>query len=446
MNRRAYVNRDKDLEKTPVRRVNPKRRDLAKPSGTRKKDPRDPDTDDTSKDKDLETEHLRRAHGSQVEGFFIVEPNNEPQSVRSNVMKKTRQAAMINNVAEFQPGDRVIQVYPVARPLVGVVTGANRVEGKVYVSWNGKVIQHDPEEIQLASCTPFFIVSRGKVSSEERGRFKRYVSALRTTMSEYGGPLNTEGFAEALTQHRFSAQEARELAEHYSRRFVANLNRSHLEAPLPVEGEPVVVLSDGGRGRGVVGLCVGRDPLGYVVVDLHTDWTSRRDGSRLVHVPAVTVVPVSSPMRENLDRSEQEKKPEPQKRVLNERVLINTAKLGFEGEPKRLEYECSNGKAWVELVLSQETINKNLIVIVAAFGELEEAMFPLFEQWVELNVQGNKTDLNNSLQRARSLIENANAAALQFVRERLDSNYVVDNAREFIDENKGARRMTEEAL
>ena len=46
--RKAYINRDKDMQKTPERLVNPKRRDLRKPQGMRKKDRKDPDTKEPS--------------------------------------------------------------------------------------------------------------------------------------------------------------------------------------------------------------------------------------------------------------------------------------------------------------------------------------------------------------------------------------------------------------
>jgi len=104
-------------------------------------------------------------------------------------MTKKLKASFTNNPLEYRAGDKVIQIYPVARPMIGLVVGSNKVEGKVYVNWNGRTMQVDPEEIQLAIGTPFFPISRTASKSEER-KLEKVVTAL----AEAGSPYNAQQF------------------------------------------------------------------------------------------------------------------------------------------------------------------------------------------------------------------------------------------------------------
>jgi hypothetical protein len=354
-------------------------------------------------------------------------------------MKSTKLASFSNNVAEFAPGNMVIQVYPVARPIIGIVTGSNRVEGKVYVSWSGRVAQHDPEELQLASCTPFFsFPSGGKIASEELSLFRRYVSALRTASQDENA--TSETFREALVKEKFANDEADELTKCYIETLKAHRASLGLDPVLPKRGDSVVILSNGGKGPGIVGLLVAMQD-GEAVVDVHTSWTSRRDGSNLVKIPLAAVVPISTSWDRPVRGVTAEAQSQPA--VLNLPEAFSTATRLYVDSLVRAgssyKYACPCGEAWVEVTATKEADRVNPLVKVAAFGQYANVSQAqkLLEQQTEINVRGNEEDLRNSLEKVKSLVDTAKSAAMQFVREKLTPDFVEHDQRRFLKENAG---------
>ena len=234
-------------------------------------------------------------------------------------MSNKKTASFTGNVIEFRPGDKVIQVYPVARPLIGLVVGSNKVEGKVYVNWNGRTIQTDPEEIQLAAGIPFFPVARSASTKSEQNKLAYIVEALSKT----GDPIKTANFhakfEKALIASGIAPDEADDISHSYEDGFKKRLACNYLDPMLPVAGEPVIVLNDGGAKPGCTGILIDIEN-NDAIVDLASGWSPVANGSNLMRVPLMSVVAVNSPMREmmasscpGLPSSESQNKPEEKK-------------------------------------------------------------------------------------------------------------------------------------
>ena len=347
-------------------------------------------------------------------------------------MTKKIEASFTNNVLEYSAGDKVIQIYPVARPMIGVVVGSNKVEGKVYVNWNGRTMQVDPEEIQLAIGTPFFPVSRTASKSEER-KLEKIVTAL----SKAGNPQQTKGnmpsrfhveFERNLIEAGIAKDEADDIVHQYEDGFNKRVTIACLDPVAPVCGEPVVILSDKGSKPGKVGILVGSEGAD-AIVDLNTGWSPTSNGSQLFRIPMVAVVPINEALRERLNKSvccasvNINKSRKASKKVANQAFSL------FVSSVKNVDVVNIKGfKAWVETTCVSDA--EELRIVVSAVIEREDEcdpllkIFPIFSQKLAgFDIQ-NDTDYNNAVQRVVPLIENCKSSILQYFQANIIPHYV----------------------
>jgi len=411
VNRQAYINRDKDLVKGRRRRTrNPGRPDVRKPRGMKTRDRQDPDTQEVAHD--VDTASVGGGTGSIG-------------SVQENGMERARSASLTGKVEEFSVGQQVFPVYPVARPIIGVVVGANKVEGKVYVSYNGRVVQHDPEEIQLAAGSPFFMVAGGRTASTEGDKLVRcFLAAVEKTSLSGSAETDAGRLAVALQDQGLTANEALELAEAR----VAGMNQARQAATTPLTpGEPVVLMRDGGRMPGYVGVFVGTRG-DEALVDVHTDWTSRRDGSRVVRVPADAVVPIDTPLRRRLASQDKPQVSERAKRIAAQVI-------GSGHNERRWQFKNPNGEAWVETTVTHG--DGRTAYDIVAYGRQRGVAQTLYHDGgqAETPVADDRRSAENVVEK---LVDNATNAAQKFVRERLLQDCADGAQRKFMKERANA--------
>ena len=409
----AAINRDKDLVKKKnvnrVKRRRPVRKDVKKSPGMKTRDKRDPDFVDVVKDKDLKLSEDRRK------------------------MMNVKTASLTNTVGEFSPGQMVIQIYPVARPLVGVVTGSSRVEGKVYVSWNGRVTQHDPEEIQLASVTPLFSVAKGIYASKNGEFVERYASALGQFMKEQGA--SQEMLATCFKDHGFDAETADKLAASYvdacSKK--ASLNCALNVPEVATCGEVVVILNDGGRRPGTVGVMVGREGV-MATVDVNTSWsTSRRDGSKLIQVPLVSVVPIES----HLNRRNEEVHVHQHECPCSDLCKKLACEMFFTATKNITVFKNPSVEASVGvLAQSSATDNDKVDVMISGVVKTFNGEDVVCSNKVAVALNGNKADFGSSMEVINSEIDTCRNKVLKYVRENVYPAHVVADHKRFLEENK----------
>jgi hypothetical protein len=347
-------------------------------------------------------------------------------------MSKQKTASYTGNVIEFRPGDKVIQVYPVARPLIGLVVGSNKVEGKVYVNWNGRTMQVDPEEIQIASGTPFFPTSRSASTKSDQNKLTYIVEALANS----GDPIKTANFhskfEKSLVASGIAPDEADDIAHAYEDGFKKRLACNCLDPMLPVAGETVIVLNDGGTKPGLTGILIDIENKD-AIVDLSSGWSPVASGSNLMRVPLMSVVAVNSPMREmmashcpGLSSSESQNKPEEKK------VASRGFNLFLNGVKVVDVFDNSDFKAWVQTAATPN--NEVIVSAVVEIGGEEDpliAMYPIFQQKLSgFNNINNKTDYQNAIQRVSSLIENCRSSILQYFRNNIIPEYVENQFKE----------------
>jgi hypothetical protein len=344
--------------------------------------------------------------------------------------------SLTNNVLEFRPGDKVIQIYPVARPFVGVVTGTNKVEGKVYVAWNGRVMQVDPEELQLACGSNFYGISRTASKDDEKK-----VAKIANALSKSGNPLDEKflvAFEENLVEEGIAVEDAQDISlgyqDAYQKRACVNL----IDPVPPMCGEPVVVMNEGGAKPGYVGVLVGSEGCD-AVIDLSSDWSPVSNGCRLVKVPFNTVCPISNPAREAAERKHPGSHFANRKASLNEQVRI--AQRAFDlfmcGVKNVDVFKNDDFRAWVQ---TTNTPEGNVVVsaVVERDGckDLLTERFPIFEQKLGcFNIQ-NKTDYRNAVERIKPLIDNCSSAIRQYFRDNVIPGYVSEQVQNSVNEDK----------
>lgn len=338
-------------------------------------------------------------------------------------MGQSKKASLTNNVFEFKPGDQVIAIYPVPRPFIGVVTGASKIEGKVYVSWNGRVTQHDPEEIQLAAQTPFHIIS-SKTEEQRQKRVLAFAQAVRKVADQRVSVANeqyADRLAHALEEdgvwNSTLEETASEFAEGYVKSLVASMSRTHFDPPVPTPGEVVVVLNQGGRGPGITGIlvaCEGHE----AIVDVNTSWTSKADGSHVLKVPMVALVPVDSYVNRSMNRSAKieekivERTREARSNLLGHELFLNMVKK------KRFEvFNQPNCKAWVTINVTDFQSDGCKHLIVCAYGCCDNKHYKLFEEDFVVPNPCHPEDVDNQMYKAERLLDNARSTALRFVRD-----------------------------
>jgi hypothetical protein len=386
----------------------PSRRDLKN-----RKTLKDKDFSDTKNDKDLKL---------SSESSLITSPVTDRDHNRSPLMGQTKKASLTNNVFEFKPGDQVIAIYPVPRPFIGVVTGASKIEGKVYVSWNGRVTQHDPEEIQLAAQTPFHIIS-SKNTEQRQKRVLAFAQAVRNVADEKVAIIDEEysaRLASALEAEGYDAtleETATEFAESYTKSLIASMSRTHFDPPVPTPGEVVVVLNKGGRSAGVTGIlvaCEGHEAL----VDVNTSWTSKADGSHMLKVPMVALVPVDSYVNRSINRGASiedettERTKEARSCLLGHELFLNMVKK------KRFDVFKQPGcETWVEVNLTDFQQDGCKHLVVSSYGCCGDKHYKLFEEDFTVPNPCHPEDVDNQMYKAQKLMDNARATALRFVRD-----------------------------
>jgi len=351
-----------------------------------------------------------------------------------------KKASYTNNPIEFKPGDKVFQIFPVARPLIGVVTGSNKVEGKVYVNWNGRTMQVDPEEIQLAAGMPFFPVSR-KASKTESKQLHKIATALSKSKSPATNPKFHSDFETQLTKQGINQEEADDIAHAYEDAFQKRMACDvFLDPVLPMSGEPVVILNTDGSRPGHVGILVGTEN-GQAIVDLAAGWSPTSNGSRLTQVPMMAVIPINSPMREITARNNPGMEPNEAKVKADPKRVACRAMDLFLNCVKTVDvFNNENFKAWVQ---TNSTPNGDIIVSsVVEEGGVQDPLlqrFPIFEQKLcGFNNIQNQTDYENAAQRVAALIDNCRSAILQHFRNNVVPNYVEMQCRESVQRDRKA--------
>jgi len=346
-------------------------------------------------------------------------------------MAKKIQASFTNNPIEYRPGDRVIQIYPVARPMIGVVVGANKVEGKVYVAWNGRTMQVDPEEIQLATGTPFFPSMRtGSTKSEER-QLNRVITALAKTGSPNKTPQFHSKFERNLINAGISPEEADSISHEYEDGFEKRFLSCCLDPVQPTRGEPVVVIDACGSKPGKVGILVGAEG-GDCIVDLDTGWSPKSNGCQLLRVPSVAVVPIEGALRERLNSNcccasvKEIGKKEHSPKVANQAFCL------FISSVKNVDvFELKDFKAWVETTSIHDTGEVIVSAVVERGGVCDPLLklYPIFNQRLAgFNIR-NETDYKNAVQRIVPLIDNCKSSILQYFRENIIPGYVEEEVK-----------------
>jgi hypothetical protein len=339
-------------------------------------------------------------------------------------MTKKIKASFTNNPLEYAPGDKVIQIYPVARPLVGVVVGANKVEGKVYVNWNGRTQQVDPEEIQLAMGSTFFPIGRTASKSDER-KFKKILAALSNSGKPNESLKFHIDFEKNLIAEGISPEEAEDISHAYQDTYAKRFGCYCLDPVPPVCGEPVVVLNECGSKPGAIGILVATEGTD-AVVDLSTSWSPTSNGSQLFRAPMISVVPVQGSLRERLNNSNYCASVSSNKdREVSNRTACQAFDL-FMSSVKNVDvYDIKDLKAWVQT--SCDPCGDVIVsAVVEKGGECDPLMqrFPIFSQKLSgFNVR-NATDYKNAVQRIVPLIENCKSSILQYCRENIIPNYV----------------------
>jgi len=393
----AYVNRDKDIAKVKSRRTKGNARpDLKKQTGMKKRDKLDDDKCEVTRDKDLKVADTQR----------------------SQIMDRERTASLTGEVAEFGVGQQVFPVYPVARPIIGVVVGANKVEGKVYVSYNGRVVQHDPEEIQLAAGSPYFMMAGGKVASTEGGR----VAQLFADASKLAGPCEaTETYkarlAVALREKGLDTDESMELA---SIRVAALSEIRTRKANTAAPGSPIVVMNDQGRKPGIVGIFVGMRG-NKALVSCHTDWTSTRSGAAVREFSPCDIVAIDTPMNRQM---------KPQVMIASEKAKRIAAQVVAENKAaKRFCFKNERGEAVVE------TIAEDGSILILATGKLKGVKQCLYKEEIKASSISVQAEVE-------AFEQNAINAAQKFVREKLLPDVAEQNQIEFIKKNQNIPEMT----
>jgi len=341
--------------------------------------------------------------------------------------------SLTNNVLEFCPGDKVIQVFPAARPLIGVVVGANKVEGKVYVSWNGRVMQVDPEDIQLACGSSFYGISR-RASKEEN----KSVLKIATALSKSGNPIDSDkfqpAFEKSLIAEGVNPEEAQDIVSEYQDAYQKRACMNMIDPVPPMSGETVIILNEGGSKPGYIGVLVGSEGC-EAVVDMSSDWSPVSNGCRLVRVPLNAILPVSNPMREaaegqnpgsslfNRTASEND-----QKRIANRAFNL------FLGGVKNVDvFQNEDFRAWVQTSCKPDgSIVVSAVVERDGCKDILTERFPIFEMNLcGFNVQ-NQTDYKNAIQRIKPMIEDCSSAILQYFRESIIPQYIDEQVQESI--------------
>lgn len=349
-------------------------------------------------------------------------------------MNRKINASFTSNPLEYRPGDKVIQIFPVARPLIGVVVGANKVEGKVYVAWNGRTIQVDPEEIQLAAGTPFFTIRTGSINSETR-HLEKIVSALAETGSPNVTPEFHQNFEKNLINAGLSQEEADNVAHEYEDGFCKRFLSHCLDPVQAVCGEPVVVIDGGGSKPGKIGILVGSEG-GDAIVDLDTSWSPASNGSQLMRVPLISVVPIDGALRERLNKNSCYASVGKERKV-SSRVASQAFCL-FMSSVKNIDvFKMKDFNAWVE-TSSLPTGEVVVSAIIEHGGVCDPLLkrYPIFHQKISgFNIQ-NETDYKNAMQRIVPLIDNCRSSIIQYCRENIIPGYVEDEVKKSMSKSE----------
>jgi len=206
---------------------------------------------------------------------------------------QNKTASLTGLVQEFRPGQRVISVYPHPSPKEGVVTGVNPVEGKIYVSWDGRIRQHDPEEVQHSRYTSFYNMHSG-LDSKIAGRELEKDSFARTALAVQGwigSGANSKELKDWLTDYNCYSQDNEKFVR-YARREVKTIVAS--DPRMINEGDVVVLLTANGRKPGTVGICTALSEDGMAVVQLDTAWSNHPESAKIAQVPLCMLVPVEN--------------------------------------------------------------------------------------------------------------------------------------------------------
>jgi len=328
----------------------------------------------------------------------------------------TKKASLTNNVYEFKPGQFVIRVFPTIVPTYGVVTGVSKVENKVYVSWNGRVRQHDPEEIQLVAHTPFFNMSNDRVASVESKKQAFFKLAAANAVS-----------IESLSSAGFDDIEAEDLAASYNRTFQAALNHDPYADLAIVCGEPVVVLNNGGRGPGVVGLLVNVDGCDGIV-DITTAWSSAA-GQKLVRVPLCCLAPIltagraASLKKANYDNVFKLVHRRPEKTL----AVSNKLFLSLLGNVKHVFVNGDNGRVETSILFKQPDKNGCIKAVISAYAQDEEVKPKmLFLDKIEIS-SSEEQDVENAIEKIKTVYENAKTKAREYIRNNISPKTREDN-------------------
>lgn len=347
--------------------------------------------------------------------------------------------SLTNNVLEFRPGDKVIQVFPVARPLVGVVVGSNKVEGKVYVTWNGRVMQVDPEDIQLACGSSFYGISR-QASKSERNHTSKVIKALRKSGLPTQGSEFHSKFERNLIAEGIAPEDADDIAHEYQDSYKKRACTNMIDPLMPMCGEPVVVLNDGGSKPGYMGVLVGSEGCD-AVVDLSAGWSPVSNGCRLVKVPFNSICPISNPAREAAEK--QYPGTALTKRKASKKEQIRIAQRAFDlfmCSVKNVDvFNNDEFKAWVQTINTPEG---NIIVsAVVERGGCKDPLlerFPIFEQKIGCVTVQNHTDYKNAVERIKPLIEDCTSAIMQYFRNDVIPGFVKQQVQESVNRDRKA--------
>lgn len=217
---------------------------------------------------------------------------------------KNKTASMTGLVDEFYIGQKVIMIYPQVLARIGIVVGINKVEGKVYVSWDGYVRQHDPDEIQQASFTKFFSQDGGtKLSSIENNEFKKLALAiqgwrvagsnrdeLKDWMNDFS--VNPDFYPFVLNAYKKLATVTK--ADDQSNILTNENSNSIQNDRIPYVGECVVLLNKGGEKPGLVGVVLDVLDESSLVIKTQSSWSSIPQSGKHVITHYKNVVPIIS--------------------------------------------------------------------------------------------------------------------------------------------------------
>lgn len=346
--------------------------------------------------------------------------------------------SLTNNVLEFRPGDKVIQIFPVARPLVGVVVGANKVEGKVYVTWNGRVMQVDPEEIQLACGSNFFGMSR-MASKDSEKQIQKIATALSKSGLPTDGAKFHSKFEKNLIAEGIAKEDADDIAHEYEDAYKKRACMNMIDPLPPMAGEPVVVLNNGGSKPGYLGVLVGSEGCN-AVVDISSGWSPVSNGCRLVQVPFASVAPVSTPTREAAEKQYPGSTVAKRKTAKDEekRIAARAFDLFMYGVKNIDVFNNEDFKAWVQ---TTNTPDGNIVVsAVVERGGCQDPLlerYPIFEQKLcGFKIQ-NQTDYRNAVQRIKPMIDDCTSAIMQYFRNDIIPEFVNVQVQESVNKDIG---------